>query len=296
MSRFEAGPVPLKRTVRRLPTGCAGGFNRPRKRCGHLFQNRYKSIVCEEDNYLLELIRYIHLNPLKAKPVKDLDALDKYPWAGRGVLVGALENPLIPRIDEKSRIKQAFKCPKDFSGLAETTVDEVLGRFGGTLAHARRKYRDFVAKGVSPGRRAEFQGGGLFRSSGGKTAALSELKRGKKEKSDSRVLGGGDFAKAALRHAEKRLEKKYLPKRPIEETVEEVARKLDPSPESVCSGSRKKEVCRARALAAYLAVEQVGRKGSEVARILRVHRVSARQSVETGREIFRKMESSPESE
>ncbi len=212
---LRTGPVSLKKTMRRLLTGYAGGFNRRHKRSGHLFQNRYKSIVCEEDNYLLELIRYIHLNPLRTHLVEDLDALDKYPWSGHGVLVGTMENPLVPAVDEKSRIRQASKEQIKFSGLAEKTVHDVLECFGGNVGEARRKYRKFVEKGVALGRRPEFQGGGLFRSSGGRKAALSELKRGNKEKSDSRVLGCGDFVKAALRHAEKGLEKKYRPKRPI---------------------------------------------------------------------------------
>ena len=50
--------------MRRLLTGYAVVFNRRHHRSGHLFQSRYKSIVGEEDAYLLELVRYIHLNPL----------------------------------------------------------------------------------------------------------------------------------------------------------------------------------------------------------------------------------------
>ena len=65
--------------MRRLMTGYAVTFNKRHKRSGHLFQNRYKSVICEEDPYLLELIRYIHLNPLRAKLAQDLKELDKYP-------------------------------------------------------------------------------------------------------------------------------------------------------------------------------------------------------------------------
>ena len=49
--------------MRRLLTGHAVTFNLRHQRSGHLFQNRFKSIICEEDPYLLELVRYIHLNP-----------------------------------------------------------------------------------------------------------------------------------------------------------------------------------------------------------------------------------------
>src|SRR5262249_13828689 len=55
---------PLARSMRSLLSGYANAFNRRHRRGGHLFQNRYKSVVCEEDPYFLELVRYLHLNPL----------------------------------------------------------------------------------------------------------------------------------------------------------------------------------------------------------------------------------------
>ena len=66
--------------MRSLLTGYAGIFNRRHRRSGHLFQNRYKSIVCEEEPYFLELIRYLHLNPLRVGVVRDLGALGRYPY------------------------------------------------------------------------------------------------------------------------------------------------------------------------------------------------------------------------
>jgi putative transposase len=62
--------------MRRLLTGHALYYNLRHKRSGHLFQNRYKSVVCEEDIYLPELVRYIHLNPLRAGMVKGLSTLE----------------------------------------------------------------------------------------------------------------------------------------------------------------------------------------------------------------------------
>ena len=78
--------------MRRLLTGYAIYFNRRHRRYGHLFQNRYKSILCQEDPYFLELVRYIHLNPLRANIVKDLRSLDKYPYTGHSALMGRFEN------------------------------------------------------------------------------------------------------------------------------------------------------------------------------------------------------------
>ena len=74
--------------MRRLLTGYAMVFHRRYHRHGQLFQNRYKSIFCQEDAYLLELTRYIHLNPLRAGIVKDLYALETYPFVWHSVLMG----------------------------------------------------------------------------------------------------------------------------------------------------------------------------------------------------------------
>ena len=77
--------------MRRLLTGYAICYNHRHHRWGHLFQNRYKSIVCDEDAYFRKLVRYIHLNPLRAKLVKSLAALDRYRWCGHSVLVGRVK-------------------------------------------------------------------------------------------------------------------------------------------------------------------------------------------------------------
>ena len=61
---IRTGRQSLSYSMRKLLTGYVVNYNRRYKRYGHLFQNRYKSIICEDDPYLLELTRYIHLNPL----------------------------------------------------------------------------------------------------------------------------------------------------------------------------------------------------------------------------------------
>jgi REP element-mobilizing transposase RayT len=63
---LRTGLTPLSTVMSRLLTGYALSFNRRHRRHGQLFQNRYKSFLCEEDPYLKEFVRYIHLNPLRA--------------------------------------------------------------------------------------------------------------------------------------------------------------------------------------------------------------------------------------
>ena len=130
-----------------------GCFNRRHHRAGHLFQNLYKSIVVEEDPYLLELTRYIHLNPLRAKVVADLRAFERSPWTGHSALGG--------------RVPQAWQ---------DTAT--ILAHCGRRRARGRHAYRACVAARAAQGHRPDFQGGGLVRSRGG-WAALAAAWRAK---------------------------------------------------------------------------------------------------------------------
>ena len=89
---LRSAEVGLSGFMRKLLTGYAISYNRRHRRWGYLFQNRFKSIVCEENAYFTELVRYIHLNPLRAKLVKNLSQLDCYRWSGHSVLMGKIEN------------------------------------------------------------------------------------------------------------------------------------------------------------------------------------------------------------
>jgi putative transposase len=170
---LRSSGVSFSTVMRRLLTGYAVTFNLRHKRHGHLFQNRYKSILCEEDAYLLELVRYIHLNPLRAKLVRDMAQLDEYPYAGHSAIVGTVE--------------------RDWQD-----VGHVLEHFGSTGAEARREYRQFVQDGIKMVRRPELVGGGLIRSLGGWSEAKSRLEDEPRMMSDERILGDGDFVESAL--------------------------------------------------------------------------------------------------
>jgi putative transposase len=150
--------VELSRFMRRLLTGYAVFFDLRHDRSGHLFQNRYKSIVCEEESYLLELIRYIHLNPVRAGLVSGLDALDHFPWCGHSVILG------------NGRM----------SGQSGETV---LAHFGKRINTARYKYRQFVADGLGMGEQPHLVGKYIKRQDCERDAAVS----------DNRVLGSSDF-------------------------------------------------------------------------------------------------------
>ena len=76
----HSSATPLAKFMQGLQQSYTQYFNRRHKKSGHLFEGRYKAIVCQEDPYLLELIRYIHLNPLRAGLAKTMEKLDDYPW------------------------------------------------------------------------------------------------------------------------------------------------------------------------------------------------------------------------
>ena len=134
------------------------------------------------------------------------------------------------------------------------------------------------------------QGGGLVRSAGGDKAVLLGLKREEREKGDARILGSGGFVSTTLEQSERILEKKYLPKRPIEELIEVVAGKLGLKPELICSGNRQRQYSEARSVLAWLAVEEVGHPAAEVARFLGISRVGVLLSLEKDRNICQKYE------
>jgi putative transposase len=92
---LRTGSMPMETVMRRLLTGYAVSFNLKYRRQGHLFQNRYKSILCQEDIYLKELVRYIHLNPLRKGIVDDLKSLDKYHWCGHSAVMGHRSNEFL---------------------------------------------------------------------------------------------------------------------------------------------------------------------------------------------------------
>jgi len=89
----QTGPVPLARVMARIGTGYAQAFNRRHDRVGHLFQNRYKSILVTDDAQLKALVRYVHRNPLEAGLVPSLEELAEHPWTGHSSLMGRTPAP-----------------------------------------------------------------------------------------------------------------------------------------------------------------------------------------------------------
>jgi putative transposase len=237
--------------MRRLLTGYALHFNLRYNRTGHLFQNRFKSIVCEEEPYLLESIRYIHLNPLRSGLVQDIGELDHYPWSGHAVLVG----------------KRQWVGQK---------VDEVLAHFETRKKFARSRYRNFVIEGIPQGRRDELVGGGMRR--------ILKL-TGDEEAGgyDERVLGRREFVETLRQNRE--LSDRLPIVMPIPELVERIANFFGIKPEELKQRNKRKNFADARSLISYFAVREMSHNGVEVAGILKMSRSGVSVAANRGKRL-----------
>jgi REP element-mobilizing transposase RayT len=242
---FRTGHLPLSQLMRRLLTGYVVSFNRRHKRHGQLFQNRFKSIVCQEDVYLKELIRYIHLNPVRAGLVKGLEGLDKYPYSGHSALMGNTERKWLQ-------------------------VDDVLAAFGKSTKSARKAYRSFVEDGLDQGHRKELVGGGLVRSAGG----WSEIKNNQPHgMSDERILGDGDFVSAILSQADETLNRHYELKvkgYDLQRIATRTAEVFQIDTEEIFSPGRQSLKVNARSLVCFWAVRELGMSLSELSRTFKM--------------------------
>jgi REP element-mobilizing transposase RayT len=173
---LRSGPGGLAMLMRRLLSGYAGKFNHRHKRHGQLFQNRYKSIVCQENAYLKQLVAVI-------------DDLAGYPYCGHGSLAGIEPVPW-------------------------QDTQYVLRQFGPTENEARRCYLEYVAKTAGLGRQPELVGGVVERRLSG-WGHVGKIKRKgmKRVKGDRRILGNGGFIEKVVSDSRKSFDTRYALRR-----------------------------------------------------------------------------------
>jgi len=233
---LRTGNVPLSVMMKRLLTGYAVNFNKRHNRYGHLFQNRYKSILCQEDAYLLELVRYIHLNPLRAGLVTGYKELAGYPYCGHGAIMGRRK-------------------------IHWQDTEYVLGLFGERESGAKAEYSRFVRNGIEQGSRPDLTGGGLLRSHGGWTGVKLLRETGNYQKGDERILGDGEFVKEVLKKAEEGFKEKYQLKAKgynLDRLIERVAEITELTPGQIKDGIRDAKRTKARSILCYWATEKMG--------------------------------------
>ncbi len=262
---FRTGSVPVSKLMMRLLTGYAVYFNRKYNRHGVLFQNRYKSIICQEEVHFKELVRYIHLNPLRAGLVKDLSGLNNYRYCGHAAVQG-------------------------FRECHWQDIKYVLSFFGNKLNGARKKYLEYIDEGKDQGRRPELIGGGLVRSHGG----WSEVKKrfsGKKRdwlKSDERILGESDFVEQILKMAEENFSRETELKRAgydLRKLEKRVAAIFGISRKTLYAKGRQKDRVACRSLYCYWAARELNVSITELSKIFSLTVPAVSYAVKRGEEI-----------
>ena len=125
---IQVADTPLSKIMQNLAFRYTRLINRREERIGHLFQGRFKALLVDADSYLLELVRYIHLNPVRAKLVADPA---DYRWSGHLAYLGKVHKEWL-------------------------TTDWVLSQFASSTGAARQSYGAFVKAGLHEGHREEF--------------------------------------------------------------------------------------------------------------------------------------------
>lgn len=247
---IETGKTSLSEFMHKVLTGYAINYNKGHKRKGYLFQNRYKSIVCDKDEYLLQLIRYIHLNPVKAKLI-DLGQLNNYKWTGHKEIVGRAEG-IIAR-------------------------EEVLGYFGKKENDAIAKYESFLNDGLNIER--DFNGGGLIRSLGGIEDTLS-VRGDERQAYDDRILGDGDFVNGVLEVFEKQdTKKKYI--KNMADLLNKLSRYYKVKEKDILE-KKTKDVKEARNVMVYLAKKYLDVNATAAGKLLGITQSSASRAMSKG--------------
>jgi len=252
------GLRPLSEVMHHVMTGYAVNFNGRHHRAGHLFQNRYKAIICDAEEYLLELVPYIHLNPLRAKMVKDLADLENYKWCGHAAALKGAPDEIIDR-------------------------NLLLEHFGDDEKTAIKNYNAVMAEKARDGVRVNLSGGGLQRSLGGVGNTLIALRAGDKVLSDPRILGEGDFVETILRTAGESAER-VLKSRA--ELLFEVEMRTGIRREEILRPSHDREPARARALYCYLCKEKAGASGMDLMRELGIGQTGVSKLIAKGRKLL----------
>lgn len=215
--------------MRRLLTGHAVVFNLRHKRSGHLFQNRYKSLVCDQDVYLLELIRYIHLNPIRAGMLQSLEALDTYRWCGHRELLGKAIRPLL-----ESR--------------------EVLSHFSRDRNAALQNYREFMSDGLK-GLAPDLSRGGK------RTSLLLDTSLAEDDTFDDRILGGGAFVDGLLQGDSRMAREKPMD---FGELVARVTSYFQVAPQRLALPDKERSLAKCKAVLCHVALRHLGMNGAEI--------------------------------
>lgn len=259
----KTGNTPISKVMHKLLAGYASGFNRRHKRHGHVFHNRYKSILCKEEPYFLELVRYIHLNPIRSKVLSNFGELAKYAYTGH------------KSINEKSKNEWQ-------------EVDYVLELFAKNKTVACQRYNEFIQKGIQIGRQPNLVGGGLIRSIGGWSNISMYREKGNRIKGDERILGSGDFVEDVLRQSQEWFQETYVLQSKgydFKWLTKEVSLVLNVDLNEMMKPGRYPKRVEARSVLCYWASRLLGISTVELSKQLGIAQPTVSQSIKRGEKI-----------
>ena len=244
----ESGVRTLSHLMRKVLGGYALGFNRRHGRVGYLFQGRFRSILVEAQSYFLELVRYIHLNPLRSHSVGNLDDLALYPWTGHAAILGT--------------------HPRSWQ-----TLSMVLNHFGGTVESATDEYLRFVAAAQDLPHQPDLERGRLLHRTDTGVIIVEEALRGREVwTQDERFLGSDDFIDQVSRQLG--LGSLFNPsgnmQHQLAELLDEIATEYCLQATEIRAGGRRRQVADARADFSRRDCRELGAPIAEVARHLSV--------------------------
>jgi len=265
---LKTGKSPISSLLHRLLTGYVVTYNKRHRRHGPLFHSRYRAILCQEASYLLELVRYIHLNPLHHGVVRGFSELGRYWYAGHSFILAKRKN--------------------DWQD-----VDHVLKHFGSRRPRSLERYNEYMKTGLEESKKAHRKTWRGF--------ALSEVRRLRKDPStagkDERILGDSRFVDGALLNAEKQslIKRELRPAGPrdLEELSQKASALFGIKTEEIYLPSKSPGPVRARSLFCFWAVAELGMTATSLAKELRISQPAVSISVKRGAKIASDMRLKP---
>ena len=258
---LKTGNKPISHVLQCVFTGHAVFINKKYNRSGHLFQGRYKSLLCEEEAYLLRLVRYVHLNPVVSGIVNSVDSLADYRWTGHRCLMGIVEIPW-------------------------QKASSVLHRFGNRIGQARRNYVEYMEDGLGNTEdETDLLGQGLKRLSEGGWESDHDRNAPSDAYADERIIGSREFVAKVLKHAgeRERWRSKMAGSWTSEQVMERAAKETGIKVSEMKGSGKRPAQCKARSMACKWLVDDLGRTETEVASLLGITQPGVSDCVKKGR-------------
>ncbi|MHB0915245.1 MAG: transposase [Thermoleophilia bacterium] len=239
--------VPISRVMQKLLTSYAIYFNKRHNRSGHVFQNRYKSIICDEGIYFLELVRYINLNPVRAHLVETVNDLGWYRYCSHRLIMG---NSSLEWFDSAA----------------------VLAHFDSDLFRAKRAYSGFIMAGIGQGQRTDLEGCRRRKSQSAPASTQDE-----QEYFDERILGSEGFIRRFQNERTSALDTNDAEANKI---ITAVCGRLSISTNDLLGKSKLRKVSNARGQAAFELQRDLGLSASQISRRLHVSPAAVKKMIE----------------